>query len=297
MSSLNDVQEIGRDARRALEGELVANEVVLVVIPGQKGVSLVATDRRVGVFRDKRWTWFRPSETSVTLHGGMGSAYIAVFPKGKETARTFANAQSPNFISIGTMQLRTAQARLPVVVSVMTRAAYDPRLEFEPPGGVRSGLALPQEEVLDEAEGNGCHIWVLSGKVRIKHSGIRGLVGKGFLKGDKELWVDQISGVQWRDPGSMWLGHMQFTLIGGTTDSQLAGLDENAVQFDAEKVDAFRRIRARVEEQMRASRSHMAAPPTPDIPGQIRKLAELRDAGVLTDDEFQAKKADLLARM
>ena len=30
---------------------------------------------------------------------------------------------------------------------------------------------------------------------------------------------------------------------------------------------------------------------------QIRKLAELRDQGVLTSDEFEAKKADLLGRL
>ncbi|MEO8230501.1 MAG: SHOCT domain-containing protein [Chloroflexota bacterium] len=30
---------------------------------------------------------------------------------------------------------------------------------------------------------------------------------------------------------------------------------------------------------------------------QIRKLSELRDAGILTDGEFAAKKADLLSRM
>ena len=34
-----------------------------------------------------------------------------------------------------------------------------------------------------------------------------------------------------------------------------------------------------------------------DIPGQIQKLAALHDAGVLTDDEFAAKKAELLSRM
>jgi hypothetical protein len=35
----------------------------------------------------------------------------------------------------------------------------------------------------------------------------------------------------------------------------------------------------------------------PDIADQIKKLGDLRDAGVLTDDEFQAKKAELLAKM
>ncbi len=35
----------------------------------------------------------------------------------------------------------------------------------------------------------------------------------------------------------------------------------------------------------------------PDIADQLRKLGELRDDGVLTPEEFDAKKAELLARM
>ncbi len=34
-----------------------------------------------------------------------------------------------------------------------------------------------------------------------------------------------------------------------------------------------------------------------DVPDQIRKLAELREAGVITDEEFEKKKKDLLERM
>jgi hypothetical protein len=41
--------------------------------------------------------------------------------------------------------------------------------------------------------------------------------------------------------------------------------------------------------------SHAAA--APDLTEQLRKLGELRDAGILTDEEFTAKKADMLARM
>ncbi len=37
-----------------------------------------------------------------------------------------------------------------------------------------------------------------------------------------------------------------------------------------------------------------AAPPT-DIVAQLRSLAELRDQGILTEDEFAAQKAKLLA--
>jgi len=34
-----------------------------------------------------------------------------------------------------------------------------------------------------------------------------------------------------------------------------------------------------------------------DIPSQIQKLAELNRSGVLTDDEFQAKKVELLKKL
>jgi hypothetical protein len=34
-----------------------------------------------------------------------------------------------------------------------------------------------------------------------------------------------------------------------------------------------------------------------DIPGQIQKLAELRDSGILTEDEFTVKKVELLNKI
>jgi len=56
-----------------------------------------------------------------------------------------------------------------------------------------------------------------------------------------------------------------------------------------------------------ALRRHVAEPPTisraapqeggTELIDQIRKLGELRDMGILTDDEFEAKKADLLKRV
>jgi hypothetical protein len=44
------------------------------------------------------------------------------------------------------------------------------------------------------------------------------------------------------------------------------------------------------------SRATVAAP-SPDVLEQLRKLGDLRRAGVLTDAEFEAKKAELLGRI
>jgi len=40
-----------------------------------------------------------------------------------------------------------------------------------------------------------------------------------------------------------------------------------------------------------------AAPAQPDVYDQLKKLGELRDAGILSPEEFEAKKADLLGRL
>jgi hypothetical protein len=37
--------------------------------------------------------------------------------------------------------------------------------------------------------------------------------------------------------------------------------------------------------------------PQPDVAEQLQKLASLRDSGILTDEEFTAKKTELLARL
>jgi hypothetical protein len=40
-----------------------------------------------------------------------------------------------------------------------------------------------------------------------------------------------------------------------------------------------------------------AAPPQLDLYEQLAKLGQLRDAGVLTPEEFEGKKAELLSRL
>lgn len=51
-----------------------------------------------------------------------------------------------------------------------------------------------------------------------------------------------------------------------------------------------------VKERIGKKDGRTAQPPD-NIPDQIKKLAELRDIGAVTDEEFQAKKTELLARL
>jgi hypothetical protein len=59
-----------------------------------------------------------------------------------------------------------------------------------------------------------------------------------------------------------------------------------------------RRGGAFIRERLLSSAAGGPDEPAPlDIPDQLKKLAELRDSGAITNNEFERKKADLLDRM
>lgn len=143
--------------------------------------------------------------------------------------------------------------------------------------------------------------------VSIVRTGVRARLVVG--KGEKRIPLSSISGVQWKPAGLVIEGFIQFTLAGGNerrskfgSQSFDAAKDENSVVFTKGQQPAFEAVRARVEKAV-ADRGRpqaaatAAAPAAPDLVDQLQRLAGLRDQGVLTEAEFQAKKADLLARM
>ena len=62
-------------------------------------------------------------------------------------------------------------------------------------------------------------------------------------------------------------------------------------------IDKFRERRQKLEDTLRQHQHATQTQAHNEVVEQIRKLGELHDQGVLTDDEFQAKKAELLARL
>jgi uncharacterized membrane protein YeaQ/YmgE (transglycosylase-associated protein family) len=62
-------------------------------------------------------------------------------------------------------------------------------------------------------------------------------------------------------------------------------------------IDKFRERREKLEETLRQHQQAAQTQPHDEVMDQIRKLGELRDEGILTEEEFQAKKAELLSRL
>jgi hypothetical protein len=100
-------------------------------------------------------------------------------------------------------------------------------------------------------------------------------------------------------------GFILFTVGGGNearsrfgSQTMDAAGDENSVVITKKQMPDFEKLRAAVEDAT-AQRGRLAAAPTavPDVIGQIEQLGKLHDAGVLTNEEFEVKKAELLGRL
>jgi Short C-terminal domain len=71
--------------------------------------------------------------------------------------------------------------------------------------------------------------------------------------------------------------------------------DENSIVFRKKDAAAFRAFKEAVEAAI--AQSGAPASQAADPMDQLRRLGELRDAGLITPQELEAKKSELLFRM
>lgn len=133
--------------------------------------------------------------------------------------------------------------------------------------------------------------------VIIRRKGIMATLSKG-LAGEKSIPIDSITSVQFKPGGLLWNGFIKFCYPG--SDEIRGGLsaatkDDNAVIFTGSMNAQFEEFRRRLEEARTKQRN--GAAPARSVAEEIEKLAELRDKGLITDEEFESKKKELLARM
>lgn len=143
------------------------------------------------------------------------------------------------------------------------------------------------------AKGVGGILEVRTGRIVIRRRGLLAAMTHG-AKGDKEIRISRIAGIQFKKPG-LTNGYIQFSFSGG--DESKGGVfsasqDENTVMFKAAQERDFLRAKEEIERQMDAP--HGASGPTNPV-DQLERLARLRESGALTDEEFTAQKAKILA--
>ena len=119
------------------------------------------------------------------------------------------------------------------------------------------------------------------------------------MKGARRLSVNQITSVTFKPATALYHGYIQFTVAGAPAAPVVrSGLaagrppreDRDSLSFSKKNNNDFVRLQQAVESAIESAGKGTSL----DIADQLRKLADLRSNGVLTDSEFEVQKARLL---
>ena len=133
--------------------------------------------------------------------------------------------------------------------------------------------------------------------VSIQQKGLLNAMAVG-ITGTKQLPFASMTAVQFK-PAGMLSGYIQFTLLGGNEAKggvfQAAG-DENTIMFTKKEQDEANRLKELVEGKIREAQMSKSAPiQNMKSPAeQILEFKKLLDMGVISQEEFDLKKAQLL---
>ena len=145
------------------------------------------------------------------------------------------------------------------------------------------------------AKGYNRQLLVKERSIVISRRGALAFMTRG-LKGDTEVPLEHITSIQMKNAGLV-AGYIQFTLMGGT-DAK-GGLfrtdnDENFISFQRGSQKDFEQAKRLIDDRKAKLSRADASSAALDPMEQLAKAAELHKAGVLTDEEFAAKKKQLL---
>lgn len=111
---------------------------------------------------------------------------------------------------------------------------------------------------------------------------------------EKTIYLSQITGIQLKQPSRWTKGYILFTVPGSVEtrgDPIMAVLDENALMFDSANNDAALEIKNTTEKLMSQS-ARIATNFSPA--DELKKFKQLLDDGIISKEEFEQKKKQLL---
>jgi hypothetical protein len=136
-------------------------------------------------------------------------------------------------------------------------------------------------------------------KIIIRRRGLANALAVG-LSGERTILISTLTAVQVKPAGLLSPGYILFSyagnkpFMGGVIE---ATQDPDAFIFDRPLNARVAAFKAKVEKVMRDSRQAAPASNAPStLADELRKLADLKQQGVLTQEEFDMAKKKLLSR-
>jgi hypothetical protein len=146
------------------------------------------------------------------------------------------------------------------------------------------------------AEGVNANLLLLEDRVRIQRREEKTFLNQGF-KGQKDILFSQISSVYLKKATTLGNGYIHFSLLGrDESRGPDPTRDENTVMFRGARQPDFDKIKVVIETKMAAARTTVTRTrlSTMSYIEELEQLAVLRNKGVITEEEFAAKKRQIL---
>jgi hypothetical protein len=144
-------------------------------------------------------------------------------------------------------------------------------------------------------------------KIVIIHRGagsrVAGIAGEHSYMIKDIIGIEVNKGGTMGSRGSIFFNHKGLQSMGSTDthfglDSVKKAGSKNAVLFKSKDYSSFKLFQEKVEELMgEVGTSSSTIVNQVSIPDEIKKLSDLKDQGILTEEEFETKKTDLLNKM
>ena len=144
--------------------------------------------------------------------------------------------------------------------------------------------------------GSNGRIIVYDDKVDIERIGFLNNWVRDF-PGTKTILMNSITSIQYKPGGGFLNGFLQFGVLGGREQvggSFDAARDENSVVFPKDKNEKAEKIKAFIEKKIAERSGPAQSSAAVSAADEILKLKRLMDDGIITADEFEAKKKQLL---
>jgi len=151
--------------------------------------------------------------------------------------------------------------------------------------------------MLLELKGVNGQIQLYEDRIIITRKGLMSKLALGLFKGEKTIYLNDITGIEFRLGSNLLNGYIQFTVPGGI--ESVRGVvdgssDENTVMFYKKENDTAIQLKETIEKLK--SKSKNQSNTTFSIADEIKKFKELLDEGVITKEEYLSMKKQLIDR-
>ena len=138
-----------------------------------------------------------------------------------------------------------------------------------------------------EASGKNGQIILYESNIEISRKGMMSKLTNPF-KGNKQIRLDDITSIQFKEPGRLTSGYIQIGQMGySESEAGLfdAATDENSVMFDNSDLSDFEQLRDEINRRRDSNGSNNES-----IDSGMQKLREKFATGEITEEEYRDRK-------